>query len=174
MPPPTDMTPPQAAEVLGCTAPTVRSLIIDGALRAVATKKGNRTFYAIRREDVDAYVEEHGTFDRRRRGGAADPAAGSSLAGEVRSLRRLVEGRLADSSDAVAEIVALREALQLQRAAMAVLLEADADRAAGVKHMRDAMECFDRADAKRQHAIELLDRVVGSLTLPRTTADLTN
>ncbi len=97
-----------------------------------------------------------------------------SLAGEVRLLRSLVEDRLAVSPGAEAEVVALREALQLQRAAMTVLLEADADRSAGVTCLREAMEFFGSADAKRTRAIELLDGVVGSLSLPRSPADMTD
>lgn len=174
MPLPTDMTPPQVAEALGCTPPTVRSLVNEGALRAVATKRGSRTFLVISREDVDTYVREHGKFSQRGRRRSVRADADLSLAEEIRSLRTRVEDRIVGSPGLESEVVALRESLQLQRAAMATLLEADADRSAGVNCMREAMEFFGSADAKRTRAVTLLDEVVGSLTLPRSPAELSD
>ncbi|QWF21770.1 helix-turn-helix domain-containing protein [Nocardioides sp. LMS-CY] len=170
MPPATDMTVPQAARALGCSAPTVRVLVADGLLAATATKRGKRTFLAINPADVDAYLTEHGGFSRRTR---RQPESGGDyqvLLAEVRALREAVDARNSDAASV--EVVALREALHLQRAAMAALQEADDARAQGVRHLREAMESFDDADIKRKRAITLLDEVVGSFTIPGNAQDL--
>lgn len=182
MPSPTDMTPPAVAEMIGCSPPTVRSLIEDGLLPAVAIKKAKKTYYTVSRTDVEAYLREYGPFAKRqpqRSRGQSSSSSGSraehhSLVEEIRLLREVVEGRAAPSPDAQAEVVALRETLQVQRAAMAALLEADDDRSAGVRSLQEAMRCFESADEKRKRAIGLLDDAIGSLTLPGTIAGLTD
>ena len=171
MPPATDMTPPQVAVMLACTPPTVRALIDDGLLPATATKKGKRTFHTVNSDDVDTYIAQHGTFASRsgrrtrpesngstRTGRDEDPdePGGSSVLQEIRDLRDLVESRVG-SADAHADVVALQEALQLQRAAMAVLLEADDARSEGIELLKQAMDSFQSADTKRKRAAELLD-----------------
>lgn len=165
MPPTTDMTVPQAARALGCSPPTVRALVADGLLPATAIDRGKRTFLTIKSAEVDDYLRKHGEFSRRARRPRDGGTEHQLLLAEIKALREAVDAR-GSGGGADVEVVALREALHLQRAAMAALLEADDARSEGVRHLREAMQSFDAADLKRRRAINLLDEVIGSLTVP--------
>ena len=168
------MTVPEAARLLGCTPPTVRKLVADGHLPAVETQRGTRTFRTLRRADVKRFLSTHGGFNQR--GGR--PAAVSdgeirALRDEVSALAQRVDDGAASSPDMRAEVVALREAVQLQRAAVAELLEADDARAEGMRLLLEAMRSFETADGKRRKAASILDQVIGSLTIPGNAEELT-
>lgn len=168
VPLPTDMTPPVAARALGCSPPTLRKLVAEGILPATETKRGERTFLTLRATDIDDYIAKHGQFNRRsNRTGATSDDEFNALRDQVAALQRQVDqGRNGQVSDTRAEVVALGDALHLQRAAMAALLEADEARATGTGLLLDAIRAFEVADGKRREAITSLDQVVGALTLP--------
>lgn len=184
MPLPTDMTVPVAAAALGCSAPTVRKLVRDGRIPATATRRGQRTFLALHGPDVEAFIETHGTFAtgtstrRASRSATASATDVAALREEVAALRLAIEhtgtpGTPGREPDPRTELVSLRETVQLQRAAITSLTEADAAKSAGTRLMLEAMQAFETADSKRRQATTLLDQVVGSLTLPGNVADLT-
>jgi|SRR6478752_3055649 excisionase family DNA binding protein len=176
MPAPFDLTVPAAARALSCSPPTVRKMVDDEILHAEATVKGTRTFLRLRSDEVDAYVAEHGPVTGRVRR-RDDPAIKqlSAIREDIANLRndvhQLQEVAAPKSGDA-GELVALREAFQLQRAALALLQEADRERSKATALLMDAMRAFEAADGKRREAVVAFDGIVGALTLPRQVSDL--
>lgn len=173
-----DMTVPQAARVLGCTAPTVRKLVDDGLLPAVAIQRGGRRHLTFASEDVTRFAQTNGTFSRRGRprgSGQGPDEVGKlqsqigALRSEIGAIRRLIEAQQTTKTrdaDGQSEVVALAEAVQLQRAAIAALQEADEARSEAIQHLQRAMGALETADGSRRKAVRLLDEVVGAVTLP--------
>jgi excisionase family DNA binding protein len=167
MPSPPDMTVPAVARLLGCSPPTVRRLISEGHLPATASQRKSRTFLTVTEVDAQAYLQEHGQYQQRPLRGIWDQQALEHLQREVQELQRVRPSRAPfPVNEDQSEVSALREALRLQRAAMASLQDADDARARGTALLLEAMQAFEDADQKRRDVAVTLDAIVGALTTP--------
>lgn len=164
---PTDMTVPAVAHALGCTPPTVRQLFDDGKLSARSEWRGGRRHLRFAGSDVEAFLDTHGPYVQRGRFKDAEVAA---LREEVESLRALVMDRAGVRGDVDAaaseRVVALKEVVHLQRAAMGANQEAEEGRARATAMLLDAVRELEAVDAQRRTAIKALDEAVGALTVP--------
>ena len=163
---------PQVADALKTTPPTVRRLLEDGMLRGSRSVKGTRTYWTVDAADLGVYLRDHGTFRKSPRASVLD-----TLRRELDALRQRVEDVEAQTGVRVggndrAEVVALREALRLQRNVSALQRDADDARSEVVGLLLKAMEANERADAKRRVANQALDGIVGQLTTPGDTSAL--
>jgi hypothetical protein len=145
-------------------------MALDGRLKRVRYEThGSRDYLRLDVAEVEAYAATHGPVGRERHADGQLLAEVEALRAEVAALRALLEDRPAGSGShgLGGEVVALREALQLQRAALGLLQEADEERSRATGLLMDAMRSFEQADTKRRQATAALDRVVGAMTLPR-------
>ena len=55
------LTPQEAGTILRVTNKTVINRIKSGKLKAIASKSGGRTYYKIRKQDLDQYISENAT-----------------------------------------------------------------------------------------------------------------
>lgn len=164
---PDDLTVTQAADALGTSPQTVRTLLREGELRGRKEPWGSRYVWVPSRKGVDAFLSQHGRLDGRRRRRPSRVA---------RLEETLGTGPLAAPPDAVglaserdelrARVVALEEALAHTRHAAELQRQGDEERAALVEHLLAALAAAERTDALRREALAALDEAVAAFSRP--------
>lgn len=172
-----DLTVNEAAEALGTTAQTVRTLLRNGELAGRKQPRGSRHTWIASRKAVDAFLSKHGRFDGERR---KKPSRLAQLEQTVEQLQQQV-ARLGgtNSTDASndtdpsaerdnlrARVVALEEALAHTRHAAELQRRADDQRAALVEHLLAATAAAERTDTLRREALAALDEAVAGFSRP--------
>lgn len=170
---PDEMTTTEAAQGLGTSAETIRTLIRDGVLTG---RQNDRGWWLVDRSSVDAFLNEHGPLNggRRRKAGEAaktetaagpgtqfkrgDPASAVTLTEEASAIRErdALRARVVVLEDSVA---GMRDAADLQR-------QADAERSEVVKQLLAAVASSERADSLRAQALEKLEDALARATMP--------
>lgn len=169
----------QAAELLGASLPTVRTLLTNQTLVGRQVPRRSRFAWRVDRASVEAHLATHGRYDQ----GPRDKRARlDRLEAEVASLRGLHEAGpaktsppadlLAERDDLRARIVNLEDALVRTRAAVELQRQADEERAAVVEHLAAALQAGERADALRRRAVAELDEAVAGFTRPGHAGDV--
>jgi excisionase family DNA binding protein len=163
---------PQVAERLGCSGPTVRALLAAEELAGVRATRGTRNFWRVDGNEVARYLSEHGRFPSRRP--SMDTREIQEQLDDLASRVDVLEskGPSTDIDGLRAEVVALRDALHLQRQVTALMREADGARAAVVTLLVDAVKASETADEKRRQVIAITDSIAGALSLPRSPGEL--
>ena len=165
-----DITTNAAAERLGTSKPTVRSLIERGELRANRQPRGTRFRWMIAEASVAEFLDSHGRFDERDHARRLNLA---SVDARLRALESAVGTSTVDSdtSSAVREldaararVVDLEEALVRSRAAAELQLQADGARAEIIQHLQAALAASERADELRRRVARELDEGLSSFT----------
>ena len=182
---PRSLTTSAAARLLGTSKPTVTALIAKGHLQATRQPRGKLSTWRIDERSVERWLDEHGRYDERNRGGrsrlAKLEAEVSALREEVRTLasadqlttgvnRTGEEGRERD--DLRARVVSLGEALAHVRLVAELQRDADAERAAVVGRLLEALGASERADALRRRAITELEEALAAFSRPGHAAEI--
>jgi len=181
---PESLTTSEAARLLGTSKPTVTALIAKGHLQATRQPHGKLSTWRIEERSVERWLHEHGRYDEQNRGGRSRLA---KLEAEVSSLREEVlalgtvdqqaginstaeDGRERD--DLRARIVSLEEALARIRLVAELQRDAEAERAAVVGRLLDAIGASERADALRRRAVIELEEALAAFSRPGHAAEI--
>jgi len=182
---PRSLTASEAARLLGTSKPTVTALIAKGHLQATRQPRGKLSIWRIDERSVERWLDEHGRYDQQSRGGrsrlAKLEAEVSALREEVRALasagqletgvnRVAEEGRERD--DLRARIVSLEEALARAQLVAELQRDADAERAAVVGQLLEAIGASERADALRRRAVTELEEALAAFLRPGHAAEI--
>jgi excisionase family DNA binding protein len=179
------VTASEAARLLGTSKPTVIALIAKGHLRATRQPRGKLSIWRIEERSVQRWLDEHGRYDEHSRGGRsrlarleADVAA---LREEVRALATAGQhaagvnrtaGERRENDDLRARIVNLEEALARAHHVAELQRDADAERAAVVGRLLEAMAASERAEALRRRAVTELEEALAAFSRPGHAAEI--
>jgi excisionase family DNA binding protein len=181
---PYSLTTKEAAERLGTTKPTVRSLIEAETLLARKEIRGSSFQWRIDKDSVNSFLAAHGRYDERVR--TAGPnlktidARLSALEDEVHRRSSPQSPGVTQSAtsrqldDARARIVDLEEALARYRSSAELHSDADDSRTEVIEHLLAAVAAAERADGLRRRANAELDEALQGFTLPGHAGDLTD
>jgi excisionase family DNA binding protein len=182
---PESVTASEAARLLGTSKPTVMALIANGHLQATRHPRGKRSIWRIDERSVQRWLDEHGKYDGPSRGGRSKlaklEAEVSALREEVRALasahqrgvgvNRTGEEMLAHD-DLRARMVSLEEALARAHLVAELQRDADAERAAVVGRLLEAMAASERAEALRRRAVTELEEALAAFSGPGHAAEI--
>lgn len=171
----------EAAERLGTTLATVRSLVNSGQLTGVVQDRNVRRRWRIDAASVEAYLAERGRVDERRAArltiSAAQQGEITRLADEIAALRSALRGRptpvehsrvVAQNEQQRAELGALRDVVLRLRARADAVEEAERQNAAAVEHLSAAVTAQANAAAALRRALGQADEALGQLLIPDT------
>jgi len=151
----------EAAALLHTSAPTVRKLIVEGALRGVVATGGpnGRRVYSTSSAAIEEFIRAHGTYPRARSRGES----------RLNRLERVVAGLdaakigLAASRTTAPE---LREVIRAQTDAIEKLNVALAAQDEAIQHLRIAEEARGRAAIATREAHEAQRAIVALYGIP--------
>src|ERR1035437_1051622 len=181
---PYSLTTKEAAERLGTTKPTGRSLIEAETLRARKQTRGSSFQWRIDEDSVNAFLATHGRYDEGVRSTRPSlKTIDDRLSAVEDEVYRLSSPQLSTTSgarsatfreldDARARIVDLEEALARSRSSAELHLDADDARANVIEHLLAAVAAAERADSLRRRAHAELDEAIQGFSLPGHAGDL--
>jgi excisionase family DNA binding protein len=162
-----------AAERLGTTRPTIRSLLERGVLAGTQMPRGGkRTAWIVDSDSLDEFVARHGRFDQKTQQRTGPRLA--KLEADVAALRAILseasiggpgferDAIARERDDLRARVVTLEEALARSRTAAELQRRAEAARAQSVEHLLAAVAAGERADALRREALAEMDDAVAA------------
>jgi chromosome segregation ATPase len=167
-----ELTVSEAAQALGTSGQTIRTLLGDGTLTG---RRGPRNAWLVDRVSVASFLGTRGPLNgqRRRKSRAAE------LEDEVNRLRaevdRLTVAVNATGSGAAAlqerdalraRVVELEDGLAQMRDAAELQRRAETERSELVDHLLAAVASADRADALRREAVEKLEDALARTRVP--------
>lgn len=169
----------EAAELLGTTPPTVRTLLNRGLLTGRQVRRSTGFVWLVDASSIQKYKREHGDFRKRTR-----PSRLDRLEAELAALRtaltdseRLQPGK-GSAGDAERErddlrgtVVTLRDALARTHTVAELQREAEAERSAIIEHLQAATAAGERVDVLRRRAIYELEEAVAATARPGHLAD---
>src|SRR5579862_4702779 len=160
------MTVAEAANALGTSQQTVRTLLRTGELPGRRMPRGTRHVWTVSAKGVAAFLSQYGRLDGRRRprsriarleASVAQLLAGAAVVQRDERPAEVVRGE----RDALrAQVVALQEAFVHVRHAADLQRHADGERAVLVKHLLAATSAAERTDEFRRQAAAALDEAV--------------
>ncbi len=168
---PDTVSPDEAAQRLGTTAPTVRLMWDRGELTGHQAQHGARTWLRIHVSSINAYLAAHGKFKR-------SGQIPSAIEEELRELRELIAGSddvdrrsgqggiARERDDLRARVISLQDALARMRAAAELHRAAERERSAVVDHLQAALAASERADELRRNAYAELEEAVSGAMFP--------
>lgn len=150
------LTTAQAAEILGTTTTTVRSLANKGHLVSQVSPRVHRQRWLVSEGSTHEYLLQHGRFDERRRGRltATAPASDAEAQDELGRLR--------------GEVVALRDVALRLRARNEAVAAAEAHQARSAELLVGALDEQAKAVAQLRRALGEQDDALGQLLTPGT------
>jgi hypothetical protein len=153
------MSTSAAADLLGTSTVTVRSLLKAEELAGRKRLWGKREVWEVDPASIEQFLTLHGRFTGTRR---------ASRRGSPRTAMSDDDlGRLAaERDDLRARNVALSDALARTRAAADIQARADDERAAVVRHLLDALAGTERTDELRREAIAELHEAAAAFSRP--------
>lgn len=181
---PRTVTTGRAAALLGTTRPTVVGLIERGDLPASKEQRGSRFYWQVDEDGLQNFLDKHGRYDGGKRQSRSKLAkleasvselqhevrvlTGSGVRGSASKVRNLERER----DDLRARIVGLEEALARAHSAADLQSQADAERAAVVRHLLEAVAASERADSLRRQALQELEEALAGLSRPGHAAEI--
>lgn len=143
-------------------------MIERGLLSGGQQQRGTRFVWLVDVSSIEAYLNEHGQFKKKRRESRLD-----KIEAELAALRAAIGGAATapadverERNDLRATVVTLREALARAHSVAELQREAEAERATMIEHLQTAAAAGERADALRRQAMAELEAAIAAASRP--------